>query len=68
MLLSICIENHRDRENVEQIKARCNLKRGVITNPLDDAECNYQTQIGDTLILLAQYEKTVDQAIKSLKA
>ena len=67
LLLSINIENQRKKEEMKEFQAKYNLKRTVITNPILKAELNYRTQSGDFLIVLAQYEKTVDNARKQLK-
>lgn len=66
LLLSINIEYHRNANEIDDIKQRYRLKRGVITNPINDAENNYKIQIGDKLIVLAQYEEIVIKAIEKL--
>jgi len=43
------------------------LKRLVITNPRDENEINYHVTQGDRLIVLAQYEKVVNSAVKKLE-
>lgn len=68
LLLSISLENHRSKEEVRNIMAEYNLKRGVITNPISEEEINYKTQPGDILIVLAQYEKDVTRALKKIEA
>jgi len=67
LLLSINLENHRSKDAVAKIQAQHNLKRGVITNPLLREETDYRTQAGDLLIVLAQYERTVDDAVKRIE-
>jgi len=66
LLLSISIENHREKSEVELIKQKFNLTRTVITNPITEEELNYKTELGDILIVLSQYESTIDKAIKSM--
>lgn len=62
LLLSIYI-NSQDKDVVKKY----NIKRHVITNPIEEAEINYHTRIGDRLIVLAQYEKVVDDAVKEIE-
>jgi len=64
LLLSINIENHRAEEEIEKLKEKYNLKRTVITNPIHEEELNYHTHPGDLLIVLAQYEKNVQDVKK----
>lgn len=67
LLMSINIENHREKEEFEQIMKKNNLTRSIITNPIHEAELKYRTNPGDLLIVLAQYEKTVLNALKKIK-
>lgn len=67
LLLSISVENHRAKREVKEICKKYGLKRTVITNPISKEEIEYKTQAGDILIVLAQYEKSIDQAIKLVK-
>ena len=67
LLLSINVENHRSEQDIEKIKKEFNLERGIITNPFNDAEKAYRTRPGDLLIVLAQYEKTVQRVKKEFE-
>lgn len=66
LLLSINIEYHRDENEINDIKTKYKLDRGVITNPINNAENNYEIQIGDKLIVLAQYEEIVLDTVAKL--
>lgn len=67
LLLSISIGNHRSRKAIKVIKEINKLNRTVLTNPISENEMNYKTQKDDILIVLAQYDKTIQKAIKSFK-
>jgi len=67
LLLSISIGNHKSRKELIVIQEKYGLKRTVITNPISENELNYKTKTGDVLIVLAQYEKTVQNALKTMK-
>jgi len=67
LLLSINIAHHRNAEKTQEIKDRYGLNREVITNPITTAENNYQIQPGGVLIVLAQYEQVVLDAVKRLE-
>jgi TRAP transporter TAXI family solute receptor len=67
LLLSINIENRRNKKEVITLMNENNLKRSNITNPFIEEEVNYKTHSGDLLIVLAQYEKKVMEAIFQLK-
>lgn len=67
LLLSISIGNHKSRKEVKKIKEKYQLERTVLTNPILENELKYQTQPDDILIVLAQYEKTVQEALKALE-
>jgi len=68
LLLSINIQNHRNIEQIEDKKKKYNLNRTVITNPLSKEENNYCVQEGDLLIVLSQYERTIQDALKSINS
>ena len=67
LLLSINIAYHRSQEEAEKIKKEHGLTRDVITNPINKAENEYKIQEGGMLIVLAQYEQTVLDAIEKMK-
>jgi len=67
LLLSINIAYHRTSSEVNELRFKYKLRREVITNPITDSENNYKIQAGDMLIVLAQYEKTVLDAIEKMK-
>lgn len=64
LLLSISLGNHKSRDEVNEIIKRYNLTRSVITNPLTEPEINYKTNVDDVLIVLAQNEGVIDEALK----
>ncbi len=66
LLLSINIENKKNKEKVEEIMKKYNLKNPIITNPFYESASNYRTHKDDLIIVLAQYEKTVIDALKKL--
>ena len=67
LLLSISLENHRDKSVILSLLDKHHLKRAVITNPILHDEINYRTNPGDILIVLAQYEKVIDKALGDFK-
>jgi len=67
LILSINIENHREKSQVKKIMERYNLKRSVLTNPIHKEENEYKTNVDDNLIVLAQYEETITNALKIIE-
>jgi len=67
LLLAINVGYKKSREEETQIIKKYNLDDSVITNPFKDSECNYKVNIGDLLIVLAQYETKIDEAINKIK-
>ena len=61
LLLSICVNNLDPSETKHDQMDRC-----VITNPINKKEAEYNTKFGDRLLVLAQYEKVIDKALKKL--
>ncbi|MFQ5632126.1 MAG: hypothetical protein ACE5I1_25435, partial [bacterium] len=66
-LLSISLENRRDKKAIAALQEKHHLTRAVITNPILEEEMSYRTHPGDILIVLAQYEKAIDSALKKIK-
>lgn len=66
LLLGISIGNHKSRKEIRAIQEKLNLNRTVLTNPITEREINYETQPGDLLIVLAQYESTIQEALSDL--
>jgi len=66
LLMSINIKNRKSNEEISRILEKNKLDSHVITNPLTKAACEYQLHTGDLVIVLAQYEKVVLQALKKL--
>jgi hypothetical protein len=56
-----------EKTDVELIKKKFNLERTVITNPISEEELNYHTQTGDILIVLSQYERTINKALNVIR-
>ncbi|KAA3609656.1 MAG: hypothetical protein DWQ05_22245 [Calditrichaeota bacterium] len=67
LLLSISLENRRDKNAIAALQEKYHLTRAVITNPILEVEMNYRTHPGDILIVLAQYEKVIDNALEKIK-
>jgi voltage-gated potassium channel len=67
LLLSINIAYHRTADEVEKLKYEQMLERDVITNPINKVENDYRIRSGDMLIVLAQYEQKVLEAVEALK-
>ena len=66
LLLSINVENKKSKAQTEEIMKKFNLKNPVITNPFNDSSSKYRTHENDLIIVLAQYEKIVVDALKKL--
>ncbi len=66
LLLSISIGNHKSRKEQLVIQKKYGLNRTVLTNPITQNELSYKTKEGDILIVLAQYEKTIKNALKAI--
>lgn len=66
LLLSISIFKREDPNETSAFLKTHNLSRRVITNPIDTDELRYRTQPGDSLIVLAQYEDVIVEALKKL--
>lgn len=67
LLLSINIGYHRSHDEVEALKKECGLNRNVITNPINEEENSYRLREGGMLIVLAQVEKIVLNAVEKLE-
>jgi len=67
LLLSINIEANRTPQETDIICQKNDLKRSVITNPINLNEKNYKLLENDLLIVLAKYEERVAQALQSIK-
>lgn len=67
LLLSINIGYHRSQEETDVLKKEYTLSRDVITNPINPKENAYLLHEGDMLIVLAQYEQTVLDAVEKLE-
>ena len=68
LLLSISIGNHKSKCEVDKAMKEYGLSRSVLTNPFEGKEINYKTNPGDVLIVLAQKEKMIDDALKIIDA
>lgn len=66
LLLGISIGNHKSRKEVRAIQEKLKLERTVLTNPITEREINYKTQADDLLIVLAQYESKIQEALNEL--
>lgn len=66
LLLSINLESKRSKSQIRRVKEEMNLKRTVITNPIDQHEKEYTLNSKDVLIVLAKYESNVTKAIQEL--
>ena len=66
LLLSINVEYKKSKTQVEKIMREYSLKGPVITNPFYEGAAKYRAQENDLIIVLAQYEKDVEDAIKKL--
>jgi len=66
LLLSINVENKKTKMETERIMKKYDLENPVITNPFRDSETKYTTHENDLIIVLAQYEKIVLDALKKL--
>ena len=64
--MSINIKNRKNKQEISSILEENKLSSHVITNPLTKEACEYQLHCGDLVIVLAQYEKVVIQALKKL--
>ena len=67
LLLSINIGYHRSRHRIDEVKQKYGIDREIITNPINREENSYPLHDGDILIVLAQYEQTVLDAIEKLE-
>ena len=66
LLLSINIGHRKTKKEVEEIMLNNNLSSQVITNPIKKGDKDYKAQEGDLIIVLAQYESTLLEALKKL--
>ncbi len=67
LLLSVNLAANRTKNEVNALMQKSQIKRSVITNPIDENEKSYTIKPGDMLIVLAKYEINVTKAIKELK-
>ena len=67
LLLSINVGNRRRKKETEEIVLKNNLSTQVITNPLKKSDKEYRVQEGDLIIVLAQYESTLLDALEKLR-
>jgi len=66
LLLSINIENKKNKKQIAQILKQNGLNKTIITNPFSDNEKNYRVQKDDLIIVLAQYEKNIIKMLKEI--
>ena len=64
--MSINIKNRKNKQEISSILEENKLSSYVITNLLTKEAYEYQLHCGDLVIVLAQYEKVVIQALKKL--
>ena len=67
LLLSINVGYKKDLIEQQKIVKQYNLDDPIITNPFKENECSYRLKVGDLIIVLAQYEKTLTDALEKLK-
>ena len=64
LLLSINVGYKKSKDEVQRIVKEHDLDDAIITNPFEESECAYKVSKGDLLIVLAQYQNVVDDALK----
>jgi voltage-gated potassium channel len=66
LLLSINTGFKKSKEEIEETVKKYDLDDPIITNPFKKSECDYKVRERDLLIVLAQYQSIVDEALEKI--